>query len=231
MAVFPRTDILTGKPLPGLQPPPPPPVTVLGVAVGDLSVPAALCAVRYTTFVLTPGDPVFGELPEFETHYTLLGAEAISADDGYPGIARRVNRLAKRLYARDSRGEYHALVDASDAGRPVVDAIRDAVIPQCHLTAVRITTGDASDPSILWRRETTVGLAYLISRLQAMLTCGRLHVPTDPVSTGLLDLLRDYRVEQAPRADLVRALALACASEYRPIRYGQPFDALPSPRL
>jgi hypothetical protein len=222
------TDHFSGKTLAPRVPSSPPQTTVLGVAVGDLSVRPSLCAVRYHHLLISPGDPIFGELPTFETHYTLIGAESLDAGLGYPAVASRVNRLAQRLYARDSRGDYHALIDASDAGRPVIAAIRDAVIPACTVTGVRVTTGDTGDESILWRRETSVGLSYLISRLQAILQGGRLHVPDDAVSHGLLDLLRTYDIQQSSGADLVRALALACSSEYHQIRYGPSPDSLPS---
>lgn len=229
---FPIDDLLNGlSVLPRATPPTPPQTTVIALIMGHTDTQPALCAVRYSQVLLSPGDPLFGELPIHETHYTLLSADRLPAKLSYPQVAATVNRAARRLYDRNSRGDYHALVDASGVGRPVVDAIRDSIIPQCHVTAVSIGPGDAGDLAILWRHETSVGLAYLISRLQAILHGGRLHVPESPKTTGLLDLLRGYDLKSPPSVDLVRALALACASEEQTVRYGPSPDSLPSPRL
>lgn len=214
--------------------PTPAATTVLGVApgaIGASSRPAALCAVRHEARLLSPGDPLFGEAPLWETHYVILGAERLEAGVDYPVVARRVNTLARRLYDRDSRGDYHVLVDATGAGVPVVELIRQSVIPQAHVTAVALGTGDAADPSILWRHATAVGTAYLVSRLQAILQGQRLHAPArDRAVAALIERLAAHDPAQEPDA-LVIALALGCAAEYQPVRYGLPSNMLPSARL
>lgn len=214
--------------------PAPAATTVLGVAPGSSSRGAALCAVRCDAHLVSPGDALFGEAPLWETHYTILGAERLPAGTDYPAVARRANTLARRLYDRDSRGDYHVLVDATGAGVPVVELIHQSIIPQAHVTAVALTPGDTADPSILWRSATTVGVAYLVSRLQAVLQGRRLHAPAgDARVADLLDGLASYEATPDPReADgLVVALALAASSDYQPIRYGVSANLLPSARL
>jgi hypothetical protein len=201
--------------------------TVLGVAVGDLTTEPCICAVRYSNSLLSPGDPMFGEEPVFETHYAALGAERLPVDSSYPRIAARVNLLARRLYAKDSTGDYHVVVDAAGVGRPLVAAIRDSIIPTVHVTSATVVTSDVGDLSTLWRTETRLGWSYLLSRLQAILQ-GRRLSGLDP---ELMDAVMAYSADSIPSADPVRALALACCSEYQPVRYLMQPDTLPSPRL
>ena len=212
-------------------PPKPPKMTVLGIACGDHATAPAFCAVRLDATLLSPGDLLFGENPIFETHYTVLLSELLPIGTAYPAVALRTNILARRLYSHDDRGDYHAVVDASGIGRPVVAAIRDSVVPQCHITGVTISSGDAGDDSLLWRNEAKIGLAYLISRLQAILGGGRLHAIKDAGTGALFASLADYDMTTDRGPDLVRALALACVCDYQPVRYSIPPDSLPSARI
>lgn len=213
-------DILDG-PVPQTIPKPAQ-TTVLGIVVGELA--TTIAAVRYETELLYAGDAMFNELPVFETHYHLLNRDQMPAAS-YREIAYRVNTVTRRLYNRDDRGDYHVLVDASDVGRPVVDSIRDTILPQVHVTSVRLVTDPRGDLSILWRNDATVGLGYLVSRLRAIFQGHRLVIP--PALAGIADALSAYALESEPSADL-RALALCCASEYMAVRYDQSPDALPS---
>jgi len=204
-----------------------PQTTVLGVVVSSAQVAPTLCAIRFEPRIIHAGDPLFGEATIYETHYTVLGSELLLPGLAYPGVAARVNTLARRLYNADSRGDYHVLVDASDVGRPVVDAIRDSVIPQAAVSAVIVSAGDAGDTSLLWRSESKVGITYLVSRLQAILQGGRLHYPATPAMDGIRDALHAGDTSGM----LFRALALACSCEYAAVRYDVSPDALPSANL
>jgi len=204
-----------------------PQTTVLGVVVSSAQVAPTLCAIRFEPRIVHAGDPLFGEATIYETHYDVLGTEQLLPGLTYPGVAARVNTLAHRLYHADSRGDYHVLVDASDVGRPVVDAIRDSVIPQAAVSAVTVSSGDRGDTSLLWRSESTVGITYLVSRLQAILQGGRLHYPATPAMDGIRDCLHAGDTSGM----LFRALALACSGEYAAVRYDVSPDALPSARL
>lgn len=220
-------------------------LTVLGADIGQIHDPSAICAVEYTERQLTAGDPLFGEPPRYETRYRLLGSERLPLGTSYPDVARRLCLLAKRLYNRDSRGDYHALIDATGVGRPVVDQIRQSIIPQVTVTAVTLTGGSKGDMSILWRRESSVSKMYLVSRLQAILQANRLDAPRDPLMDAMIAELKVYEIrtkadtgndefgafQVGTHDDLVTALALGCASEIQRVRVGPDFDALPSPVL
>lgn len=205
--------------------------TVLGVAMGDHTSAPALIAVRLHSTCIQLADAMFGEAAIFETHYTALGAERMTSGMSYYGVAKRANILARRLYDRDSRGDYHILVDSSGVGKPVVRAIRDSILPHVCVTGVDIVSGDKGDDSILWRSEAKIGLHYLISRLQAIFQGGRLHLPKEDIFEALLHQIRTYDSGVNGGPDLVRALALTCSSEYAPVRYDIGFDTLPTARL
>jgi hypothetical protein len=204
-----------------------PPTTVLGVVVGDNGQPTTIVAVRYDPSLLTPADPLSDVDAVFETHYTLLNREELKPTLSYPLIAARVNTLARRLHDREATGDYHVLVDASDVGRPVIDSIRFSILPAVHVTSVRVKPDETADLSILWRNDATVGLAYLISRLRAILQGQRLHVPAS--LTTITEALASHTAgSQVPSQEL-RALALACASEFRAVTYDVSPDELGSP--
>jgi hypothetical protein len=203
--------------------------TVLALAMGDdVAVAPTLCAVRYEQRLVKPAEPMFGGQAVFETHYRVAGMHRLGLAISYPAVADAVGALARRLYDRDQRGDYHLLIDAAGVGRPVVDVIRQSIIVNVHVTGVDVVPGDRGDLSLLWRNEARIGLAYLISRLRAIVAGRRIHVLRSPETAGLLDLVRDYdqRADRGP--DPVRALALATSSEHLPVRYGVAFDALPS---
>lgn len=230
------------RPVSGLR------TVVLGVDVGKIRDSSAICAVSYEDHLLAPGDPLCNEPPVFETHYRVLGAERIPLGTSYPAVANRVSLLAKRLYDRDSKGAYHVLCDATGVGGPVIDMIRGSIIPQCHVTAVTLTGGSRGDDSILWRSESSIGKAWLVSRLQAILQSSRLHAPR---SEALADLeamiaeLKTFEIRIKPDTgheqtgafttgthdDLAVALALACAGEHQMVTYGPHTSMLPSPRM
>jgi hypothetical protein len=138
-----------------------------------------------------------------------------------------VNTLARRLWNRNSSGDYHVLVDASDVGRPVVDSIRGSILPAVHVTSVRVKGDDTADLSILWRTDATVGLAYLISRLRAIFQGGRLQGPAS--LTAITSALSDHTADNASPSPELRALALCCSSEFRSVGYDVSPDELGSP--
>lgn len=217
---------------------------VLGVDCGQIRDYSAVCAVAYEDMCLSPGDALCNEPPVFETQYRVLGAERMPLGTSYPDVAKRVNMLAKRLYDRDSRGDYHCLIDATGVGRPVVDLIRAAMIPACHVTAVTITGTAKGDEAILWRNESSVGKAWLVSRLQAILQSGRLKAPRHAALEEMVAELKVFEIrvqanghdtsgafQVGTHDDLAVALSLACASDHQAVTYGPTSGQLPSPRM
>lgn len=62
---FRALDAVDAPPL--VVPPKAPQTTVLGVAAGTPTASSAICAVRYDNKLVSPGDPLFGEAPLWET--------------------------------------------------------------------------------------------------------------------------------------------------------------------
>lgn len=217
-------------------------VVCLGLDVGQLHDPSALCAVELTERTIKAADPLFGEWPLRETHFRVLGAERLPLGTSYPDVAARLCLLAKRLYDRDSSGDYHALVDCTGVGRPIVDLLREQVIPQCHVTAVTLTGGARGDPDVLWRQEASIAKAYMVSRLQALLQSGRITAPMDPDMAAMAAELKTFELRAkadtghlqsgafvvGSHDDLVTSLALACLVDLQEVRYGVAFGDLPS---
>lgn len=231
--------------LPELVAPKPYRVVCLGVDVGQVHDPSAICAVELTEVLVKAADPLFGEWPIRETHFRVLGAERLPLGTSYPAVAKRLCVLAKRLHDRDASGDYHALVDATGVGRPVVDLIRQSIIPQCHVTAVTITGGDRGDPDVLWKLEASIGKSYMVSRLQALLQSQRVQAPGEPPDEDLAAMaeeLKVYEIRTKPDTgndqfgafkvgdhdDLVTALGMACLVDLQEVRYGPFVGELPS---
>ena len=230
------------RPLPG-----PYRLLAIGIDIGQIHDPSAFVAVEAHEVTVQAADPLFGEWPLRETHYRVLGGQRLPLGTPYPEVARRANLLAKRLYDWDSRGDVHMLVDSTGVGRPVCDLIRAQVIPQCHVTAVTLTGGDKGDPSVLWRLEASIGKAFLVSRLQALLQSRRIAAPMDADMAAMASELKGYEIKAKPETghlqagafavgahdDLVTALGLAVLGDLSmsEARYGPFVGDLPSPVL
>ena len=217
----------------------------IGLDCGQVRDYSAICVVEYQDMLFRPGDPLCGEPPVYETHYRVLGAERLELGTSYPDVARRVSQIAKRLYDRDSRGDFHCLVDVTGVGKPVSEIISRLIIPAFRMTAVTLTGSSKGDNSIFWRHESNVGKAWLVSRLQAILQSGRLHAPRDPLLLALIDELKVFEIRIKPETgheqtgafqvgkhdDLCTALCLCCASDLQSVTYGPEVNFLPSPRM
>ena len=118
------------------------------------------------------------------------------------------------------------LVDATGVGTPVVDLIREqGGLAGAKLTACFFTSGDRCTVKP-GAPEASVGKAYLVSRLQALIQSKRIALPRTAEARALADELLDYeiRVDEAANMtagafkvgahdDLVTALGLACLVE------------------
>jgi hypothetical protein len=194
--------------------------------------------------LLTPGDPLCGEYPEWTDHYVCLGAERLPLGTSYPQVAARVNLLVERLINRDQDMPVVALVDATGVGRPVAEMIRERVNPKARVVAVTITGGEKGDDSLIWRTEGRISKVHLVSRLQALLQGGRIHLPRHHALAELVEELKTFEIrtrKDSPNPemgsfslehndDLAIALSLACCARHLEPRYDpQSFSSLPSP--
>ena len=122
------------------------------------------------------------------------------------GKLKRKSGSAPRLYA-----------DATGVGKPILDLLEEKGIPA---VACYFNHGDRRTEKS-WR-EVTIGKAYLVSRLQALLQTRRLHLPNNPEASALAEELLNYEIRVDENAndrygafrvgthdDLVTALGLA----------------------
>ncbi len=109
-------------------------------------------------------------------------------------------------------------VDATGVGQPVVDLLAHVGVP---VTAVYFTHGDRRTVSED-HKTVSLGKAWLVSRLQALLQTGRILLPSTPEARQLAKELLDYEIRVDEKAndtygafkvgthdDLVTALGLA----------------------
>jgi hypothetical protein len=110
------------------------------------------------------------------------------------------------------------------------------------VTAVTLTGGEKGDDDVLWRLEASIGKAYMVSRLQALLQSQRLTAPMDADMAAMAEELKVYEIKAkadtgylqagafqvGTHDDLVTALGLACLVDLQEVRYGVAFGELPS---
>lgn len=161
-------------------------------------------------------------------HHLIRHLERLPLGTPYPEVAARLNAVATALRQRrtggagggagGSGGTLAALyVDATGVGQPVVDLL---TVRGVRTRAVYFTHGD--------RRVTqdngsvSLGKAWLVSRLQALLQTGRILLPHTDEARALAKELQDYEIRVSEQAndtygafkvgthdDLVTALGLA----------------------
>lgn len=189
---------------------------------------------------------------ELETVYVARYVSRIPLQTGYTDVARELVNLAEQIIERRTQEIYDAelregsrflepkryrrwaeadlwlLIDVSGVGRPVVD---DLIRPRfSHLsspiTAVTFRAGETSNvvPHI---REATMGKAYMVSRLQALLQSQRILLPDTSEAKALTSELLDYEIKVSQDAhmelgakigkhdDLATSLGLACLLDPR----------------
>lgn len=155
------------------------------------------------------------------TVYTVRDIGRLPLNTSYPDVAAKVANVVAGVLERKS-GRLRLLVDATGVGGPVVDLLREALRDKPYtLVACTFTFGDR-----YMRDEqagtASVGKAYLVSKLQALLQTGRLKLPVTAESEALARELQDYEIRVDQNAndkygafkvgthdDLVTALGLA----------------------
>lgn len=154
--------------------------------------------------------------------YTIRFLERLPVGTAYPTIATRLGAVLQALGARAAMTggmpAYAIYADVTGLGQPVVDVLQEAgagIIP------VFFTHGDRriihpDDGTV------TLGKAWVVARLQALLQTGRVFLPRMSEAEILAKELIDYQIEVEPDAnerygaftvgtqdDLVTALGLA----------------------
>lgn len=195
-------------------------IVTIGVDVGQKRDPTALC-------VAEPESRAVGE--RVETHFLIRHLERLPLGTRYPRVAQRVARITGQVMARTGESPM-IFVDATGVGQPVLDILR-AEIPGGRLVGVYFTYGDRrTETTVDRQRQVSLGKAFLVSRLQSLLQCSRLHLPRTREAEVLTDELLTYELRVDENAndrygafkvgthdDLVTALGLAVQVD-RPIR-------------
>lgn len=133
-----------------------------------------------------------------ESHFLVRHLERLPLGTPYPQVADRVARIADQV--RKKAGESPTVfVDATGVGQPVVDLLRERVHSGA-VVAVWFTYGDQRTET--WEGDdlrVSLGKGHMVSRLQAMLGSGRLHLPRTREAGALTDELLNYelRVDQS----------------------------------
>jgi Terminase RNaseH-like domain len=181
-------------------------VTV-GVDIGQRRDPAAIAVVEQ-------------ERRSTETHHIARYLERLPLGTPYPAVAERVAAVVQGVHAATSGKAPTLYVDATGVGTPIVDVLKAAGVGGLvRLKAVYFTHGDRRKVE---RGEVKLGKAWLVSRMQALLQSGLLHLPRNAKAEVLGKELLDYEIRVTEDAnerygafrvgthdDLVTALGLA----------------------
>lgn len=154
-------------------------------------------------------------------HYLMRHIERLPLGTPYPAVVARLVAVKKSLAERGIR-DVRWWVDSTGVGQPVVDLLQAAGI---YPTAVYLTGNDKAvrDDNGQTLR---LGKPLLVSRLQVLLQCGRIHLPKTPEAGALADELLNYEIRVSDEGqdsygafkvgthdDLATALGLACWQE------------------
>jgi hypothetical protein len=155
-----------------------------------------------------------------ETHHMARHLERLPLGSPYPAVAERVAAVVQGVHSVTSGDAPTLYVDATGVGTPIVDVLRAAGVGNlAQLKAVFFNHGDRRKVE---RGEVKLGKAWLVSRMQALLQSGVLHLPRTDEAEALGKELLDYEIRVTEDAndrygafrvgahdDLVTALGLA----------------------
>ncbi len=191
--------------------------TLMGVDIGQKRDPTAICVVQ-------PEDRRVALTTE--RHFVVRHLERLPLGTPYPEVARRVAAIVAGVKKRTGRSPL-LYVDATGVGIPIVDLLREQAPSRQPIVAVYFTHGDRRiEDRAGGYRQVKLGKAFLVSRLQALLQCQRVHLPRTSEASALARELLDYEIRVDEDAndrygafrvgthdDLVTALGLAVQGE------------------
>ena len=194
---------------------------VIGVELGQQRRPSAICVADAERRPL-PGRK------DKEAHFLIRHLEQLPPGSTFPEVAVRLDEVAQGA-ARQSTSEKpipewgppRAYVNATGLGEPVMKVLRS---PATEIFAVFFNHGDRRVEEN--RNEVTLGKAYLVARLQALLQTRQLHLPSTPDAAALAADLLNYEIRVSEDAndrygafrvgrndELITALGLAVHAE------------------
>lgn len=194
---------------------------VIGIDIGQKHDPTAICVAEIDSRRPADADSVESRR---RVHYTVRYLDRLPLGTPYPTVVERLDRICRNVH--DQTGQVPDIfVDATGVGTPVVDLLRESPQIAPSVWAVVFTSGDRrkEDPT---NRKVSLGKAYLVSRLQALFQCQRLHLPGGAESRALARELLNYEIRVGENAtarygafrtgthdDLVTAVGLAVQRE------------------
>lgn len=193
----------------------------IGIDIGQKRDPTAIAVCE-----ITPN----GE----EELYTTRFLQRLPLGTPYPKVAERIAEIVENTRRKIWEDEIkdgvfqsspivdaQVFVDATGVGKPVVDVLRETglEIVECYFTH--------GDRRAKEQGRVTIGKAWLVSRLQALLQTQRLVLPSNSAEAdALLQELLDYEIRVDQNAndkygafrvgthdDLVTAVGLACQED------------------
>lgn len=196
-------------------------LTTIGVDIGQKRDPTAIAVAE----IEYRDSPLPGR--KRESHYLVRHLERLPLGTSYPAVSRRIDEICQGVERRTGR-RAHLFVDATGVGQPIVDLLDDSSRSAHRVWAVYFTYGDRRTEDRDENR-ISLGKAYLVSRLQMLLQCQRIHLPRGHrEADALVQELLDYEIRVDENAndkygafrvgthdDLVTALGLAVNQEPR----------------
>lgn len=159
----------------------------IGIDIGQKRDPTAICVVEV-------------EERTDDTYFLVRHLERLALGTAYPQVATRVAVVVKQVRRRMSEdgASLSVYADATGVGLPVVDLLKAAGV---RVTPVLFTYGDKRTVDREQGR-VTLGKAWLVSRLQALLQSGRLLLPDTSEARALAQELLDYEIKVSEDGDL-----------------------------
>jgi hypothetical protein len=156
---------------------------VVGVDIGQTRDPTAICVAE----------------PEWrgpELRFNIRFLERLPLGALYPDITRRLSDVFFGVQRQVSQWP-RIYVDATGVGKPVVDLLREGC-PDGEIIPVYFTHGDRRFEE---NGEVRLGKGFLVSRLQALLQTGRIHLPRTAESEVLFEELMSYEIRVSTNAN------------------------------
>lgn len=204
----------------------------IGVDIGQRVDPTAIAVAELQERSYRPG--------YIEVNHVIRYLERLPLGTPYPAVALRLAQVAARA-GRHGRCWPRLYLDATGVGQPVVDLLRDHGVA-ADLVPTYFTHGDRRSVEA-HHRSVLLGKAWLVSRLQALLQTGRLHLPRTDEAKVLQQELIDYEIKVDQDAndkygafkvgthdDLVTALGLATQEDPDPVARAFAAAAVPEGR-
>jgi len=174
-------------------------LVTLGVDVGQVRDPTAICVAEETRHVVTK--PTGGTRKE--SVYIVRHVERRPLGESYPVVVQRIVEVAAGIESTVKPGaKLWLVVDVTGVGRPVFDLITEGIGRSRFRVTPATFTGTDRMEGRYGSREIRVGKAYMVSRLQALLQTGRVKLPETREARALARELLDYELRVTVDANI-----------------------------